>query len=270
MSKKLSNLFRIREDIDRRLYVILGIIPFVILFLFWIILTYGKLVLPVFLPTPTAVLKDLGELFKNGFLTDIGASLFRVFTGFLLSAVIAVPLGILMGSFKLIDAFYSPLVTFVRYLPAAAFIPLLILWVGIGHLEKILLLFIGIFFYLLILITIAVQDVRHEYLDAAYTLGAKKKQVLLNVIVPASLPGIYEALRTMMGVGWTYIVVVEMVAATSGIGKMIMDSQRFMRTGRVIAGIITIGLIGIICDFIFMIFYPILFKWVGKKGKLSL
>ena len=265
MPKRHSSIFSIRAEITKSTRIALGVIPFVVLLSVWAILSYGKIVAPLFLPTPTAVLAEIVELFSTGFLSDVGASVFRVLAGFLVSALVAVPLGILMGSMRSVEAAFTPFVAFVRYMPAAAFIPLLILWVGIGHAQKILLLFIGIFFYLIILVVDVVKNVPAEYIDAATTLGASRRQVLLNVIVPGSMPGIYDALRTMMGVGWTYIVVVEMVAATSGIGQMIMESQRFLQTGRVISGILTIGLIGLICDMLFRSCEPLLFKWVRKR-----
>jgi NitT/TauT family transport system permease protein len=254
--------FELRKNIPRWLHISLGIIPFIIVFGGWAALSYGEIVKPIFLPTPTKVIQTIVFLFtEQGLLADIFASVFRVLSSFFISAAIAVPLGIFMGSLKFIEGLFTPFTAFMRYMPVAAFIPLLILWVGIGHLQKIILLFIGIFFYLLVLVTNVVASVKKEYLDAAYTLGATKTQTLVKVIVPASLPGIFDSLRAMMGVGWTYIVVVELVAAESGIGKRIMEAQRFLHTADVIGCIIIIGIIGITFDLIFRLTYPLLFKW---------
>lgn len=258
----LPQYLKLRTEIPESLHICLGVAPFIIFLLIWAILSYGEFINPLFLPNPTKVVEETIVIFKeHNFLSHIGASVFRVIMAFLISAAIAIPLGLMMGGFKVAEAFFTPFTAFVRYMPVAAFIPLLILWLGIGHIEKITLLFIGIFFYLLILITNVALDVRQEYFDTAYTLGATERQVFFRVLVPASLPGIFDSLRAMMGVGWTYIIVVELVAAKSGIGKMIIESQRFLQTPRVIAGIITIGVIGILCDLIFKALFPVLFKW---------
>lgn len=252
-----------QNEISRLTRIILGAIPFIVVLSLWVFLSYGKVVEQIFLPSPTAVLYEFKVLISTGFAADILASIGRVMGGFLISTVIAVPLGIMMGASRRIEEIFSPFVAFFRYLPAAAFIPLLILWVGIGDVQKVALLFIGIFFYLTTLVVHVVATTRKEFIDAASTLGATRLQILLNVIVPASLPGIYDALRTMMGVGWTYIVVAEMVAATSGIGKVIIESQRFLQTGKVIVGIVVIGVIGIVFDVVFRIGRPLLFRWAS-------
>jgi len=243
------------------LQVALGSVPFVFLLGLWLFLSLGEVVEPIFLPSPGVVLDELATLMAGGFAWDVMASIGRVLGGFFLASIIGVPLGVMMGASRRVEEMFSPFVAFVRYLPAAAFIPLLILWLGIGNAQKVALLFMGVFFYLTIMVMNVVAGVRRDYIDAASTLGATRRQILVHVIVPASSPGIYDALRTMMGVGWTYIVVAEMVAATSGIGKMIIESQRFLQTGRVVAGIAVIGLIGVICDLIFRAGRPLLFRW---------
>lgn len=238
-------------------------IPFVVLISLWCLLSYGGIVKSLFLPTPTVVISELVKLFsEQRFLSDILVSLSRIFAGFILSAVFAIPLGILMGTFKTTDVLFSPIVGFVRYMPASAFIPLVILWFGIGFWEKVIVIFISIFFYLVILVADAAANVRQELKETALTLGATKSQILLKVIVPASLPDIWNALRIMLGVGWTMIIIVELVAAQSGIGAMIIHAQRFLQTPKVIAGIIVIGALGIMCDLAFRWLRPVLFRWI--------
>ena len=162
----------------------------------------------------------------------------------MLAAVIAVPLGIAMGVYKPIEAFFEPFVSFARYLPASAFIPLLILWVGIGEAQKLTVIFIGCFFQLTLMITMIVSGTRRDLVEAAYTLGCKDTGVVRRVLLPGAAPEIAEALRQVLGLGWTYIIVAELIGASSGIGHMITDSQALMATDHIIAGIVVIGLVG--------------------------
>jgi NitT/TauT family transport system permease protein len=201
-------------------------------------------------------------LFVDGsFLTDVLASVARVLTAFVLCAVSAIPVGVLMGRVKIVEAVLSPFVVFMRYAPVSAFIPLLILWTGIGDLQKVIFLWLGTFFYLVALIAGNTASVPSHLLETGYTLGANQRQVLWRIVLPAALPNITDSLRVMMAVGWTYIVLAEIVAAQSGIGHMIMDSQRFLKTSRVIVGIITVGLIGIGLDYLFQLVRRLLVPW---------
>lgn len=254
-----------KEKITTNHYVILSSITFMALLLLWSLLSYTGYVQPYFLPTPTDVVRDAYNLFVTGnFIRDIADSFGRVLIGFLISVIAAVPLGILMGSFHFFDALFAPFFGFVRFMPAAAFIPLLILWLGIGFTEKVAILFISIFFYLVLFVADIARNVNKDLIETAVTLGANKKQILLKVIVPASLPRIWDALRIMIGVGWTTLVMVEIVGAQTGIAAMMVESQRFLKTGRIITGIITIGLLGLICDYFFKKTYNLLFDWVEE------
>ncbi|MCP5102973.1 MAG: ABC transporter permease [bacterium] len=251
-----------KEDIPRRFRVTATVMPFVLFFLAWCILSYGKLINPVFLPAPTKIIESGIEMFAaERFLVDVFTSLSRVLLGFVVSTLVALPLGILAGSFKFFDALVAPFVGFIRYMPAAAFIPLLILWVGIGLSQKIAILFISIFFYLVLMVADATANVRKDFIETAYTLGASKTKILKRVIVPAALPGIWESMRVMMGIGWTTIVIVELVATRSGIGSVIIEAQRFMRTDKIIVGILIIGVLGILSDLSFRFLGKIFFDW---------
>lgn len=252
-----------KKKLSDRKYAVLSSVTFIAFFSLWCFFSYGGFVQPFFLPSPTDVMQDTYNLFLNdGFVWDVIHSSARVLTGFIISAALAIPLGILMGSFQFFDALLAPFFGFIRFMPAAAFIPLLILWLGIGFAEKIAILFISIFFYLVLFVSDIARDVNKDLIETAVTLGANKKQVLLRVIVPASIPGVWNALRIMVGVGWTTLVIVEIVGAQTGIAAMMVESQRFLKTGRIIAGIITIGFLGLICDFFFKKTYRIFFKWV--------
>jgi NitT/TauT family transport system permease protein len=165
------------------------------------------------------------------------------------------------GAYKPIEAFFEPFVSFGRYLPASAFVPLLILWVGIGEAQKLTVIFIGCFFQLTLMITMIVSATRRDLVEAAYTLGAKDGGVVRRVLLPGAAPEIAEALRQVLGLGWTYIIVAELIGASSGIGHMITDSQALMATDNIIAGIVVIGLVGLASDVAFKKLNQKLFPW---------
>ena len=198
---------------------------------------------------------------KYGFAKDVALTIWRVIGGFVLAAAVAVPLGIAMGSYKPIEAFFEPFVSFARYLPASAFIPLLILWAGIGELQKLLVIFIGSFFQIVLMVAVTVGGTRRDLVEAAYTLGADARGVVRRVLLPNSAPAIAETLRLVLGWAWTYVIVAELIGASSGIGHMITDSQALLNTGQIIFGIIVIGMIGLVSDFAFKWANQRLFPW---------
>jgi NitT/TauT family transport system permease protein len=206
-------------------------------------------------------------LTKHGFLYDIAITIWRVIGGFVLAAIVAVPLGILMGAYKPIEAFLEPFVSFSRYLPASAFIPLLILWAGIGELQKLLVIFIGSVFQILLMVAVAVGNTRRDLVEAALTLGAKDRGVIQRVLIPSSAPEIAEILRLVLGWAWTYVIVAELIGSSAGIGHMITDSQALLNTGQIIFGIIVIGLIGLVSDFLFKWLNRRLFPWYVISGR---
>lgn len=260
---KKSRLLELRKDIPPTVYWAAVCAPFALALLVWSILTYSGYVIPLFLPTPTSVLRAFvqlaasGELFKH-----IGVSVYRVMAGFLLASIVAVPLGILMSSFKIVQALIEPINDFVRYLPVAAFIPLAILWTGIGDLEKILIIFVGTFFQLVLMVMENARAVPNEYLEVAYTLGGFRWAAIRRVLVPAALPGIVDSLRVASGWAWSYLVVAEIVAGNKGLGFLITQNQRFIKTAEIIAGIIVIGFLGLLLDFSFRKLSRWLFPWV--------
>lgn len=249
--RSVTSRLQFKQEIPLRARRILGTLAFVFPIALWWSLTRPGLVNPIFLPAPTTVVADIMHLFNAGFLADILASIWRVIAAFGLASALAIPVGTLMGSFAPIEAFVSPLCAFFRYIPASAFIPLIILWLGIDHLQKIAVIFMGVFFYLLVLIAATVSEVPKAFIEIAYTLGASRWQVLLRVVSPAALPGILENLRAMVGAAWTYLIVAELVAAQAGIGYRILMSERFLQTGQVVAAILIIGVIGVVTDFAF-------------------
>jgi NitT/TauT family transport system permease protein len=260
---KLGNFLSPRESIPKGLYFILALSSFAFFLILWSILTYGRIVDPLFLPSPGRVFQAGVDLFSElGFTTDILNSVCRVMMGFIIAAVLGVPVGLIMGTFKVAEALTEPVVGFVRYMPASAFIPLFILWLGIGDIEKVAIIFVGSFFQLVLMVAVVAKNVHQEMLETAYTLGVKRFQVIRKVLLPASLPGIVDTLRIIVGWAWTYIIVAELVASASGIGYMIISSQRMLRTGNIIFGILTIGMLGLLTDFFFKWLYNRLFPWV--------
>ncbi len=261
--RKLEDFLSPREPIPKGLYFILALSSFAFFLILWSILTYGRFVDPLFLPSPGRVFQAGVDLFSElGFTADILNSVYRVMMGFILAAIIGVPIGLIMGTFKVAEAFTEPVVGFVRYMPASAFIPLFILWLGIGDVEKIAIIFVGSFFQLVLMVAVVAKNVHKDMLETAYTLGAKRFQVIRKVLLPASLPGIVDTLRIIVGWAWTYIIVAELVASASGIGYMIISSQRMLRTGNIIFGILTIGMLGLLTDFFSKWLYNKLFPWV--------
>jgi NitT/TauT family transport system permease protein len=220
-----------------------------------------------FLPTPDRVGVAAFELARDGTLwTHIQASCFVVLTGFALASLLAVPLGILMGSFALVEAVIEPVTNFVRYLPVSAMIPLLILWVGIDAETRIAVIFIGTFFQQLVMVADISAHVSRDLLDVSYTLGAGKRQVVWRVLVPATLPGVMDTLRITLGWAWTYLVLAELVAANKGLGYMILNSMRGLFTDRIFVGIMVIGLLGLASDLFFKYLHRWCLPWSPKAG----
>jgi NitT/TauT family transport system permease protein len=212
----------------------------------------------MFLKDPLYTLTTGVKLFTEfGFHKDVGVTVFRVVGGFILAAIVAVPLGIAMGAFKPVEAFFEPFISFARYLPASAFIPLLILWAGVGEAQKLSVIFIGSVFQIVLMVAVIVGSTRRDLVEAAYTLGADSRGIVRRVMLPGAAPQIAETLRLVLGWAWTYVIVAELVGAESGIGHMIMDSQRLLDTGQMIFGIFCIGVIGLVSD--------LLFKWMNQR-----
>lgn len=217
----------------------------------------------IFLPGPWAVVEFLIALFREHyFVRDIIASVWRVTVGFVIAVVVAFPLGLLAGTSKPFDAIVQPFNDFLRYMPVAAFIPLTILWIGIGDAQKMLIIFLGTVFQLVPLIADTASRVPKHLVELGYTTGASSWGVLRRVVVPWSLPTIYDHCRVALGWAWSYLIVAELVAANVGIGHVIIQSQRFIRTGDVIAGILVIGMIGMAFDQAFKLPKSRIFRWL--------
>jgi NitT/TauT family transport system permease protein len=265
-NKQRSQFWKIRSDIPKPLYYSMTGLSILIPILAWSALTYGGFVKPLFLPTPTAVIQRFWNLLQEGELVnDTLTSVSRVGCGFLISAVISIPLGLLIGTFKSMAGLFEPIVGLLRYMPAAAFIPLIILWIGLGEPSKVAIIFLGSFFYNTLMIADAVKFIPLDFLRAAYTLGATQKDVFLKVIFPATLPDIIDTLRINIAGAWNFVVVAELVAAQSGLGFRIITAQRFLRTDEIFVGIILIGLIGLVIDYVFKLLFRLAVPWAVNK-----
>jgi NitT/TauT family transport system permease protein len=242
----------------------------------WCVLTMGShpAVGPLFLPSPIGVLRGLASLFfrdqcaggdcslwQSYLLRCIGGSSLRIFLSFGIAAVAALPLGILMGAWEPVNRLFDPVMAPLRYLPISAFIPLLILWLGIGETQKIAFLFLGVFVYLLPVVVTAIRAVPEELVETAYTLGASRWQVIRTVLLPAALPDIFDSFRVMNAIAWTYVILAEFVNAQVGLGYMIDLSGKHLKTDEVFAGIAVIGVIGLATDALIRAMNGVLFRW---------
>jgi NitT/TauT family transport system permease protein len=250
------------QAVSPRTRVVLGLSFFVLFFALWAAVTFGGVVPKIFLADPITMVRSGYDLMvEQNFAYDIGMTVWRVLGGFVLAAILAIPLGVLMGAYKPVEAFFEPFVSFARYLPASAFIPLLILWAGIGEAQKLSVIFIGSFFQLVLMFAVSVGNTRRDLVEAAYTLGAGDRGIVSRVLLPSAAPEIAETLRMVLGWAWTYVIVAELIGASSGIGHMITDSQALLATDQIIFGIIVIGLIGLVTDLAFKALNRKLFPW---------
>lgn len=235
---------------------------------FWIISKRLGWINDLFLPTPKQLSNAFMSLFtEHNFFSDIIASVLRVFSAFVLSAIIAIPLALIMFKNKTLRQIFSPYIDFIRYLPVPALIPLTILFFGIDETAKIVLLFVGTFFQLILLIIDDLNEIPKEHFYLTYSLKLDNFQEMWYMF-RKTLPQIYDNSRITIGWCWTYVIIAELVASSNGIGHMIKEAQRFSNTPNMYAGIITMGIIGFGTDFLFKMFYPTFFKYKLKATTL--
>lgn len=244
-----TSLFAYRGGGTGRSTLLLGVCAFIGFIALWSLISWFEVVQRRFLPLPWDVVDALrGMLVERDFLDDIAISVARVWGAFLLSVAMAVPIGMWMSSYRIVGALIEPIVDFIRYLPIPALVPLLIIWFGIGEASKIAVLWMGTFFQLVLLIADDTKRVPREFIEIGYTLGAKPRQITRDIVLRAMLPSMVDNLRITLGWCWTWIIVAEIVAANSGIGHVIWSMRRFVKTPEVMAGILTVGVIGLATD----------------------
>ena len=258
--------WRLAEDIPPRLNMALVVASIGIpLVLWWLVTTLGN-VDPKFLPSPGQVIAAFERLWSSGELQqDTVASLWRVGVGFFMAALLSIPVGVLMGSFASIRALLEPLFGLVRYMPAPAFIPLLILYLGIGEEPKIMLIFIGVFFFNSLMVMDTVKFVPKDLIESTFILGGNRIATLLQVIFPYVLPGILDACRINLAAAWQLVIVSELIAATEGLGRRISVAGRFLKTDEIFVGLIVIGVIGLSFDLLFQYLLRVSCKWASQK-----
>ena len=228
--------------------VLFPLISFFSLIFFWQIASFYFM--DFFLPSPLSVFQRFLASAGKGFFFDVFASILRISIGFLVSLIVSVPLGFLIYSNEKSRLFLQPLIEFARYTPLPAFIPLLILWFGIGEEEKIIVVFLTVSVNLILMVSDACKDVPKNLLDFAFTLGLDGKKALMHVVFPFALPRIVEASRISLGYAWSALIIAELIGASTGLGFLIIKGQRLLQTDLVFAAIIFTGLIGLISDFL--------------------
>lgn len=262
-----TRFFELLKEPSSKRAFFLGVLGAAIFFGFWQIAHY---LTPEnskrFLPSVEDVLGQLVFLYTDKqFLYDVLVSCARIFGSFFLASIVAVPLGIAMGCFASLRALVNPTVSGLRYLPAASFIPLLLVWLGPSEASKIGLLFLGVIFFLVAMVLDNTRAVQRELIEAALTMGASRKRIVLGIVVPAVAPSIIDSMRTMIAVGWTYLVIAEIVGAQNGIGAVMMRAGRFLNVDIIMAGILMIGILGVATDLMFRLIQHILFPWMNNK-----
>jgi NitT/TauT family transport system permease protein len=228
---------------------LLGVAVGLALILVWEVAARAALAPPLFLPAPSAVFAAMADMIANqGLLWHALISNLRVWLAFLIAALMAVPLGMLMGASPLVGRALEPSIDFIRYLPVPALVPLSIIWFGVGEETKIFLLWMGVFFQLVLLVADDARRVPSEYQEIAATLGASPLRRLTDVRFHAMLPNLVDNLRITLGWCWSYVIVAEIVASDSGLGFVIWQARRYLKTPEVMAGVIAIGVIGLVTD----------------------
>lgn len=257
---------RLKSGLATWEYLLYSLIGITFFLLVWSAASYFDVIPSFFLPSPYEVLKALITLMQSGELfQDIFVSIYRIMLGVWSAAIVALPLGITLALSCRLEAVFEPLIAFVRYIPPSAFIPLSIIWFGIGELQKIIILFLGVAPYLTLMIYDVVMNMPPIYLESALTMGFKSRDLIFRVILPFIMPRVWESLRVMTGAAWTYVIIAEIVGATSGLGFLMIESQRFLRTDQIFAVVICIGILGMTTDYLFKWTYKLFFPWTLKS-----
>lgn len=247
----------------------ISVLTAIVLIALWFLVTGMGWVKPLFLPSPFAVyhkfIVALTEGVANSTLAEhTAASLTRVFGAFFLACATAIPVGILMGVSRVMRGLFDPIIEFYRPLPPLAYLPLVIIWLGIGEIPKIFLIYLAIFAPMAIAARSGVKSVSIEQIHAAYAMGASRSQIIWHVILKAALPEIFTGMRIGIGVGWTTLVAAEMVAANRGLGFMVLNAAQFLASDTVIMGIIVIGVFAFAFDMLVRYLERLLIPWKGR------
>jgi NitT/TauT family transport system permease protein len=259
----MNELLKFRGKSSAKADLFLGTITAVGLLLIWELVADVGVIAPQFLPAPSKVLSALWSMIlTQNLLWHAWVSNYRVLLAFSIAAIMAIPIGILMSSYRIVGASLEPTIDFIRYLPVPALVPISIIWFGVGETTKIFLLWLGTFFQLVLLVADDMRRVPQEYVEVAFTLGAKPRNILTDVGLRAMGPTLLDNLRITLGWCWTYLVLAEIVAADSGLGFVIWSARRYVKTPEVLAGVVVIGLIGLITDQLLRMLHRRMFKYL--------
>jgi NitT/TauT family transport system permease protein len=265
--KRQLALFGFRETVSKSTQRLVAVVTVGAITCVWSLLHYAALFPEAFFPGPETVLRTGATMFAyQGFAVDVLASSARIGVAFAVAAVLAIPVGLLMSSFKIAEAALEPVVEFVRYVPVPALLPLFVLWTGIAETPKFMVLFFGTFFQLVLLIKDDADHVPRQYFDLARTLGARTPELVRDVLVPYLLPQIYDRLRVTLGWCWTYLVIAELIAVQRGVGLVLKEAQRFNAADQMFVCFITLGAIGVATDLLAKAGYVRLFPHAPKPG----
>lgn len=260
---RIARLWGIRTPVSRPVRWTLMVLSVAVPLAAWQVMSMAIDGRPDYLPGPVEAWSAGVEMARSGqLLTDAWATVARVLQGFGLAVAISVPLGLVMGSFPAGQAALEPVVGLLRYLPASAFIPLLIIWLGLGEPSKVALLFLAAFFFNTLMTADAVRQVPISLIDVSYTLGARRGEVLRKVIIPYALPGMIDSIRVNAAAAWSFVVVAELIASESGLGYRIVRAQRFNQIDRIFALLVVIALIGLAIDLLLRLTRDRVGRWV--------
>ncbi len=247
--RRRPQMLRIGGEVGVLPFLLVSAAVFAVLLLAWWLATSSGWVKPIFLPSPDKVWTRMVDLTSSGELwDDAKVSIFRIAVGFAIATVMAIPVGVLIGTYRLWEAAIEPLTDFIRYMPVVAFVPLTILWAGTGDTQKFVIIWIGTFFQQVLLIADNVKRVPLDLVDIGRTLGMKDRSILARIVVPGASPGMWDSMRISLGWAWTWLVLAELVAATSGLGYRITTAQRFFQTDTIIGYILVLGILGLVTD----------------------
>ncbi len=248
---------------------VISIVTIVVLFALWFAVTNLGLIKPLFLPSPQAVWEQF-VLYATGQANDkplwehFAASMFRVFSAFGLACLTAIPIGIAMGMSRWARGIFDAPIEFYRPLPPLAYLPLIIIWFGIGEVPKVLLIYLSCFAPLALAARSGMKSASQEQINAAYSMGASYGQIIRHVILPSAMPEIIVGMRIAIGFGWTTLVAAEMVAASTGLGQMVLNASNFLRTDIVIMGIFVIGIVAYLFDLLMRLIERKVVPWKGR------
>ncbi|ODT18326.1 MAG: nitrate transport permease nrtB [Mesorhizobium sp. SCN 65-12] len=258
-----SNLFVFRGRASPMVELAVGVIAAALVVAAWEGAARSGMIAPQFLPSPSRVLAALWTMLtQQNLLWHVAVSAARVWVAFLLAAAMAIPIGIVMSSYRIVGAALEPMIDFIRYLPVPALVPLSIIWFGVGEETKVFLLWLGTFFQLVLLVADDMRRVPQEFVEVARTVGANSRQVMTDVALRSMGPTLIDNLRITLGWCWTYLIIAEIVAADSGIGYVIWTARRFVKTPEVMAGVVVIGLIGLVTDQLLRLLHRRLFRYL--------